>query len=219
MKTISKRVPKAESRENTDRKNRKNNEIEIDREVMNSVIRGRVNEDNIPHLLKKYPNWVVWKGRKVPLDPKTGKWASVKDPDTWTDFKTAYRAYLKLRCDGIGFVLTPQLELCGADLDHCRDPRTGEIEAWALKTVTMMRSYTEISPSGTGLHTIAQGTLPLNRMKGERAEIFCQAGYLTVTGWHLKTTPQEVRKRQDALWDLYAEVRGVPGMRPLFPEW
>jgi primase-polymerase (primpol)-like protein len=123
---------------------------------MNDLVDGRVNRDNIPRFLKRYANWVCWKGSKVPINPKTGEWASVKEPDTWTDFKTAHRAYLRLRCDGLGFVFTPEVQLCGVDLDHCRDINTGEVTRWALKIVKRMRSYSEISPSGTGLHIIAQ---------------------------------------------------------------
>ncbi len=38
----------------------------------------------------------------------------------------------------------------GIDLDACRDPETGEIEAWAKGIIGGFNSYTEISPSGSG---------------------------------------------------------------------
>ena len=38
----------------------------------------------------------------------------------------------------------------GLDLDSCRDPATGSIEAWALDVIEVFNTYTEVSPSGTG---------------------------------------------------------------------
>ena len=41
--------------------------------------------------------------------------------------------------------------IAGIDLDACRNPVTGEVEAWAQEPVDRFDSYTEVSPSGTGL--------------------------------------------------------------------
>ncbi len=43
------------------------------------------------------------------------------------------------------------VRLGGIDLDTCRDPGNGEIEPWALEVIKRFGSYTEISPSGTGV--------------------------------------------------------------------
>ena len=40
--------------------------------------------------------------------------------------------------------------VAGIDLDSCRDPATGSIEAWALDVIEVFNTYTEVSPSGTG---------------------------------------------------------------------
>ena len=45
----------------------------------------------------------------------------------------------------------PYVQGCGIDLDCCIDPATGEIEPWAVEIIERLGSYTEVSPSGTGL--------------------------------------------------------------------
>jgi hypothetical protein len=40
---------------------------------------------------------------------------------------------------------------CGIDLDRCRNLETGVIADWALEIVEYFNSYTELSPSRTGL--------------------------------------------------------------------
>ena len=48
----------------------------------------------------------------------------------------------------------------GVDLDDCRDPDSGELAGWAGLIVNELSSYTEISPSGTDLHVLLEGTVP-----------------------------------------------------------
>ena len=48
----------------------------------------------------------------------------------------------------------------GIDLDDCRDPETGEIASWAQQIVDALESYTEVSPSGRGLHILVKAALP-----------------------------------------------------------
>ncbi len=72
------------------------------------------------------------------------------------------------------------------DLDSCRDPETGHIEAWAMKIVELLDSYTEVSPSGRGLHVWVRGKVPGDRRcRGKldrRAPQACPAGGLLVAG-------------------------------------
>jgi putative DNA primase/helicase len=96
---------------------------------------------------------------KVPYTASTGRRASTTDPTTWTSFNDAL-AHLDT-FEGVGLVLGR--ELIGVDLDKCRDPETGYIEPWAQKIIARLDSYTEISPSGTGLKVLLRGTLPPGR--------------------------------------------------------
>ena len=60
--------------------------------------------------------------------------------------------------NGIGF--RPTGDIIGSDLDHCRDPVSGEIDEWAWEIIRAIDSYTEISPSGTGIRIFCYGKLP-----------------------------------------------------------
>ena len=93
--------------------------------------------ENIPDELKQYTQWVVWKAvyltekdkwTKVPYDPKTNKKAKNNDPSTWGSFDKAWKAFQAggWGYTGIGFELSANDPFCGWDLDHCRDPETGD---------------------------------------------------------------------------------------------
>ena len=55
----------------------------------------------------------------------------------------------------IGFALKGS-GICGVDLDHVRDPETGEVEKWAQKMIEWFDSFTEISVSGSGFHILVR---------------------------------------------------------------
>jgi hypothetical protein len=117
------------------------------------------------------PRWVRWreeprtnkKGEvrktKVPYRVDCELCAKTNDPSTWST-RTAAEASLHLlpvangRLKGVGIVLgdlgAGRL-LWGTDLDSCRDPASGDLEPWAATIVRALGSYTEISPSGTGV--------------------------------------------------------------------
>jgi len=93
--------------------------------------------------------------------------------------------------------------MIGVDLDNCRDPLTGRIEPWALEIVEKLDSYTEISPTGTGLHILIRGVLP-RAVKTDRVEIYWEGRYFTYTGMHLDGTPTVISHRVDEIMDLYS---------------
>ena len=115
-----------------------------------------VNFVNIPDALKHNASFCVWKlekrsGRptKVPYNPKTGAMAKANDPSTFTDFKTAMKAYAIGGWDGIGYRVS---EGIGAiDIDHCirEDGSLNDVAASILGIFSS--AYFERSPSGTGL--------------------------------------------------------------------
>lgn len=117
-------------------------------------------EDRFSAFLEE-PIWVCWSevdraGRKVklPINPLTGKAASVAQPATWASHDCAKRFGRKT---GVGIVLTSTRHgrLVGFDLDSCRNPETGVIEEWANLILDIASSYSEVSPSGTGLKIFA----------------------------------------------------------------
>ena len=168
----------------------------------------------LPAELKKLERWVNWqfverdgKSTKVPLDPNTWQPASCSDPQTWGTYADAVARFSCDTVDGIGFQLGSPYT--GIDLDGCPRPKTGDIEPWAQKIIASLNSYTEVSPSGAGIHILAKGTLPpLGRRKGP-VEIYSDGRYFTVTGSHLDGTPGTVEERQAELTELHAQVFGT----------
>ena len=121
---------------------------------------------NIPGELKALPQWVCWdpqdlrgaKPSKVPITPGEASPASVADPATWGTFEEAWADATASGRD-IGFFFTEDDPYVGVDLDACRDPDSGAIEPWAEGVIDTLDSYTEVSPSGTGIHIFVRGKL------------------------------------------------------------
>ena len=176
-----------------------------------------INVELIPAELKTLSQWVAWryeqsdpkqKAKKIPYDARTGKRASVSNPKTWTDCEAACQAFERGSYGGIGFVFTENDDFCGIDLDNCRNAVTGEVEKWAQDTVDRLKSYTELSPSGSGLHIIVKAKLPAGGRKMEQVEIYDRARYFTVTGDHLDGTPLEINSCQADISILYEFLFG-----------
>ncbi len=106
-----------------------------------------ININKIPSELKNNGKWVVRDG-KVPYNPKTNHKASTTDINTFANFNTAYNCYLNNNYDGIGIGVFGNLY--AIDLDHCITD--GVLSESAELIVEAFASYTEISPSGDGLH-------------------------------------------------------------------
>src|SRR5215208_2028462 len=170
----------------------------------------------VPSELLETPQWVARRG-KVPVDPKTGAGAKVssnpEDPtkarDTWGTLDESASRAERDGLDGAGFVFSEDDPYCGVDLDGCRDPRTGKIAEWAQEIIDELASYTEASPSGTGVHVIVRGVLPRSGKSGQ-IEMYDSGRYFTVTGEHLEGTPKTVRSVQQALLELHRKTFGDP---------
>ncbi|MGE5415882.1 MAG: phage/plasmid primase, P4 family [Acidobacteriota bacterium] len=158
----------------------------------------------IPQELKAWDQWILWKAdyipekdkvNKIPVNPKNYRNASSTDPGTWTSFEEAIRA-LKPGY-GLGFVLTTDDGVTGIDIDNCI--HNGVIEAWAYDLITEIDSYTEISPSGTGIRIFAEAAWLAGGNRKGQLEVYTQGRFLTVTGNHMKETPGSVEKRQEVI--------------------
>ncbi len=135
--------------------------------------------------MKKYKNWVCHRN-KIPIDPNTGQAAKSNDPNTWGTYQ---QAKMLMECDksisGLGFMFsnTPYV---GIDIDHCiQNKKFSEL---AREIITTLQSYTEISPSGTGVHIICKGKLEGGGRKNSQLglEIYDTGRYFTVTERALK---------------------------------
>ena len=125
-------------------------------------------QDHFPPELLSVKQWVVHRN-KIPVNPYTLYNASTSNPDTWSDFDTAFSVCKKGQADGVGFVFASGQGYVGIDIDTCIDPSTNSISDEALEIVKMFDTYTEISPSGYGLHMIikADPHIPLPHNKYE----------------------------------------------------
>ena len=167
----------------------------------------------IPDELKNLPRWVCCTADKLPIDPKTGKAAASTDPMTWADYATAAAAAAPLGCRGIGFVLGDGI--AGIDIDHCIDPATGVVDERALAIMDAMQSYTELSPSGTGLHILFYGRKPgpaCRRALGDGVglEMYDGGRYFTVTGRSWQDPPLPLADRTAEAAEVYRKYLEKP---------
>lgn len=144
--------------------------------------------EKVPQALKDLPQWVCWRlvddpgkdrKRKVPVDPTTGGAAKSNDPATWSSFDEAVEARTRYRCDGIGIMFANGI--FGIDLDHCFDD-AGQLVSYAQEILDTVQSYSEISPSGTGIHILCAGELPEGRRRRGNVEMYSSGRFFTVTG-------------------------------------
>jgi primase-polymerase (primpol)-like protein len=181
-----------------------------------------VNAEAIPAELKAVPHWVVWgyelrNGRwaKPPISCRTGNRTDVTSPDVRVSFGEALEYQQKRRLDGVGFVFTDETPYSGIDLDDCRDPASGRLTEEAQAIIRELSSYTEVSPSGTGVKIFIRGKLPADSSTRKGGiEMYSIGRYFTVTGMHLEGTPTTIEDRQDALLRLYERVFGEKESKP-----
>jgi putative DNA primase/helicase len=159
--------------------------------------------------LQPLPQWVVWKGeleegksKKVPYNPNNRlARASVKIPKSWGTLEQSLKALESGNYSGLGFMLT--LPLVMVDLDHSYDRQSGAItDPQAQEIIHSLNSYTEVSPSGTGLHVLAFGALPGKNIH-MAIELYGQDRFTTITTNHIAGTPTTIEQRQDAIASLY----------------
>lgn len=179
--------------------------------------------------LKAIPQWVGWrfvtvdgKPTKVPYVASNGRRANTAKPSTWQPFEAASASYKKAGHRGLGFVVTDHDPYCGIDIDKCRDLESGEIEPWAREIIDRIDSYTEITPSGTGVRVWLKarkqpGDKCSCALHGGKIEIYDRVRFFAVTGQHLSGTPDAMEDRQTALNALYGELWPSQPVRPERP--
>ena len=175
---------------------------------------------NIPDDLKSLPNWVCYKleqrehGKiaKIPIDPGTGRGADASDPNTWGTYEQALDSLESYVLDGIGFELGESFNgLIFIDLDHVIE--NGRLKPFAENIVKRLNSYTEVSPSKTGLHILCKSKNDMQTLFGEGArhrndsiglEMYDRKRYFTVTG-NPYGKPIPMRFCEDEIKAVYEE--------------
>jgi hypothetical protein len=186
-----------------------------------------LNPDGIPAELKRLNQWVCWrltdrdkdgnllpKPTKVPFSPIHGFQAAVNKPSDWASFDAALNHAHNY--SGIGFVLTKDDPFVFIDLD---DP-AGDEKVYAMQRSIYERidSFTELSPSGKGVHILVKGSVPSGRKRG-KFEVYDQLRFMTVTGNVINPKPiLEKHAEANALWEHLGGPAAVVGMKDLDAE-
>lgn len=167
--------------------------------------------------LKAIARWVLWRYVPRPRPNSTTHWAKVPfqasgrqaastKPGTWASYDTVVDALIMggedgLPFDGIGFVFTDEDDVVGIDLDDCRDPITGVLNATATETLERIDGYAEISPSGTGLKLFTRMELARSHKDDSKGiEMYRDGRYFTVTGHQINGHESIPLELQDGGW-------------------
>lgn len=144
---------------------------------------------NIPDELKQLDNWCVWKfenrnGKrtKIPFNAATGEFAKSNDKSTWSSYETAVNAE---GADGIGFFFEPPylgIDIDDIDDDLHRFKQGDKLDNIVSEFNEAFKSYTEVSPSGNGLHIIVKGKIPGTRRRKGNIEMYDSGRFFTMTG-------------------------------------
>ena len=143
----------------------------------------------IPDELQEREQWVCWdwawkvnRWGKPPISPRTKAVGS--ECGTFSEAMAFADAQALA---GVGFVLTDDDPYVILDYDRCRDPATGELTSRARMIVDLFASYTEVSPSGRGIHIVVKGKLPQATIVGP-----CRNGMTAASTSRLPATQFQV---------------------------
>ena len=192
----------------------------------------KFNYSGIPAALRALPNWVCWgwaeKPLKMPINPLTGCGAKAGHPETWGTFEQAFRHVELGTCKGVGFEFVDGGGLVGVDLDHCLDRSSEKATSpFACEAIRTFHSYTEVSPSGSGLHIICRGKLPGPGIHRKKIEMYDSGRFFTVTGKQF--SPDSLADAQAAIDHYYgmltkcvkpaqAQTKSTGEQRPLLSD-
>lgn len=154
--------------------------------------------ENIPSELKQLKNWVLWKAEwndkqkvftKVPYRSNGRYKAYSNKPESWDTFEKIYEAYENGIGEGIGFVLSDTDPYACIDIDEISNVH--DLPALAQEIVNL--SYSELSPSGQGIHVWVRykhdKETYMNKNVKLKYEIYDRKRLITFTGEALNDLP------------------------------
>jgi putative DNA primase/helicase len=170
-----------------------------------------------PDDLKAFKAWLVWryvqrpgekKPRKVPYyvngSTRNGKQGDERDMGQLAMIDEANEFYRQGMFDGIGFAALIEWGITCLDFDGC------VVDGKILPEVEHLiaGTYSEISPSGTGVRAFMRGVLPSRKSLAKDGvfgfETFHESGFVTVTG-----NPTEICRlvgNENIIEDLTPEI-------------
>jgi hypothetical protein len=154
----------------------------------------------VPKELKTGKFWVCCNADKAPMVASLGKTygASSTDPRTWRTYEEAVAAFEAHpeRYAGVGRVIAHEDPYVGIDLDDVRDP--SGITSPAREVLETLDSYSEISPSGTGIKVWVRARLERSYVK-PGLEVYQRGRYFATTGQLLPQFSAWIEDRQQEL--------------------
>lgn len=179
--------------------------------------------NNFPAELTQIDNWCVWKyeqrggGKptKVPYNAVTLERAKSNDSSTWSSFESALYTYNSGDADGIGFFF--KAPYVGIDIDGVEDNvhrfKSGDHKDNIVSEFhEAFKSYTEVSPSGTGIHIIIKGKIPGDRRRKANVEMYENGRFFTMTGNSLDKYTEVTQASPQvftAIYDKYLKTNVV----------
>jgi primase-polymerase (primpol)-like protein len=164
-----------------------------------------INFDAIPEDLRQDKRLCCWRAipdeenpakiNKIPWQPDGIRRLAWSNPANLLSFDEAKDLYLAGQSlpahkgqhyAGIGYIINGSGDLVCIDLDHSIN-EAGEISPGAKVILERLKSYTEKTPSGRGLHiwikaSIDGPNIPQIELDGQAVEIFVRSHHVTLTG-------------------------------------
>jgi len=116
--------------------------------------------------------------------------------------------------DGLGFAFLPGDGLIGIDIDGAIDPDTGEVSQLCSDIIQACSSYTELSPSGKGVHIIVEGTTETFKCNKVGVEVFCGRQFFTVSARRMSEVAEVRPISPETLSWLYGIVKPDRAKKP-----
>lgn len=177
-----------------------------------------------PPELRRLQAWLMWrveyepgnpKGRKIAYwangQKRFGKNGSPGDRAKLVTFEAAKEAAAKNGFEGVGFAPLPEWGVVALDFDAC----VGEDQQLPAEIENIVsQTYTEYSPSGTGLRAFFKGDVGNRKTlakdwpkEGWGFEVFSTAGWVTFTGQSYWTT--DTYDRQETVAPIDSKVEAL----------
>ena len=161
-------------------------------EILRSELMANVAE--IPQDLKENKAWLLWKTTEI--NPTTGKFNKIPfyplscqrrqglqggagdlaNLGTWDEVITAFNTDESFA--GVGFAVLPGWNIVALDVDHCISNNKVRDDVAQIVDET----YSEVSPSGTGIRAFWRGEAKNGQNKVSGFELYHSSQFVTVTG-------------------------------------
>jgi hypothetical protein len=165
----------------------------------------------VPQALRDLSQWLTWrfeaheeqgkKPRKMPYyadgGKRVGKQGDKQDRDRLVTYTEAMKVAPPTGKGGVGFAFLEGDGLAGIDLDKMIDLATGEMDERHVAIMKALDSFTELSPSRSGVHIFVT-TAECGRFKSFKrnaigVEVFCGSQFFTFTGELYAGATTEIR--------------------------